>query len=120
MIDKRTIQKAKELELAVPDGGFSDDFINSIKSICSQYDGLQSAYLVLKKEDDDICFLFGFQFGEAYQQNDLSIKNIMNDILGLFEEGMAFEGVCLGNNTKLKRAIEEITEPFFIELNCSK
>ncbi|WP_133138118.1 enhanced serine sensitivity protein SseB C-terminal domain-containing protein [Legionella rowbothamii] len=114
MIDKRTIQKSKEVELAVPDEGFSDDFINSIKSICSQYDGLQSAYLVLKKEDDDICFLFGFQFGETYQENDLLINNIMNDILDLFEEDMAFEGVCLGNNIQLKRAIEEITEAFFI------
>lgn len=120
MINKKTIQKSKELELAVPDEGFSGDFINSIKSICSQYDRLQSAYLVLKKEDDDICLLFGFQFDETSQENDLLINYIMNDILGLFEENMAFEGVCLENNTKLKRAIEEITEPFFIGSNCSK
>ena len=112
MIDKRTIQKSKELELAVPDEGFSDDFINSIKKICSQYVSLLSAYLVIKKEDKDICFLFGFEFGETLKDNELLINNIMNDILGLFQEDMAFEGVSLRENARLKKAIEKLTEPF--------
>lgn len=114
MIDKRTIQESTELELAVPDEGFSDEFINSIKTICSQYTNLESAYLVLKKQGEDICFLFGFQFGASDLDEGHLINNIMNDILGLFEIDMAFEGVSLRENTRLKEAIEKLTTPFFI------
>lgn len=113
MIDKRTLHKSKEIQLTVPDEEFSENFISALHNICIKYESLQSAYLVLKKEDDDICFLFGFQFDESHQETDRLLENMMSNILDLFEENMAFEGVCLSKNTNLKRAIDEITEPFF-------
>lgn len=115
MIDKRTISKTKKLELAIPDMGFSNDFIISIRKICSKYDRLKSSYLVLKKEEgEDVCFLFGFEFDEEQLESYLKIENIMTEILELFEEDLVFEGICLNENVKLKDAIMKITEPFFL------
>ncbi len=62
MLKKEKLNKSTEIDLAIPDSGFSPDFIDALSSICLNYDGVFEGYLVLKKEDDDVSLLLGLLF----------------------------------------------------------
>lgn len=109
------LNKSAQIEIALPENGFSRDFINALSDLCLKIDDLSESYLVLKKTDDDVSLLFGFLFEEdiASAVIESSMKNIMENILDLFSDDMPIDGIYLNDNDQLHKAMQSITSPFF-------
>lgn len=115
MLEKKTLDKSTQVELATPDSGFSQDFIDMLSGICSKYENLLESYLVLKKQGEEVSLLFGLLFVDSslLEEQELTVQNIMTEILDLFSDEMTIETICLNNNDQLKQAMESMTSPFY-------
>jgi len=62
MLEVKTLAESTQVELALPDSGFSKIFIDSLFNICLKYESLHEGYLVLKKQEEEVSLLFGLLF----------------------------------------------------------
>ena len=115
MLEEKKLNKATQIDLALPDKGFSSEFINSLSNVCTKYDGVAESYLVLKKQDEDVSLLLGLLFFDtiSFSEQEQVIQNIMSEVVSLFSDEIIIEAICLNNNAQLKEAIKSIDSPFY-------
>jgi hypothetical protein len=117
MLEKKKLNKSVQIDLALPDSGFSPEFTNSLSNICAKYSGLSESYLVLKKEGEDVSLLLGLLFDDSIspKEQEQVIQNIMTEVVGLFSDEIIIEAICLNNNNQLKETIMAIDSPFYLK-----
>ena len=115
MLEKKKLTESTEIELALPENGFSSDFVDALSDICSKHDVLTEGYLVLKKENEDVSLLLGLLFFDNYPLNkqEQDIQNIMQEVTDLFSDEMIVEAISLNNNRQLNRTMKSIGSPFY-------
>lgn len=115
MLEKIILNKSTEVDLALPDDGFSPDFISALSGVCSENKSLSEGYLVLKKEGEDISLLLGLVFFDHIpnEQQEASLEDIMTKTADLFSDEISIEAICLNNNTQLKQAITSMDSLFY-------
>lgn len=115
MIESYTLSQSTKIQLALPNNGFSKEFIEPLITICSKYEKLFESYLVLKMQAEGTALLFGFLFFDDASSKDqeLSIQNIMTDLLSLFSDGIDIVAICLNDNDQLMQSIQSMTPPFY-------
>lgn len=118
VVEKRVIAESMAIELAVPDGGFSKDFVSSLTEICAGYSFLDEGYVLLKRSGGEVslflCFMCKSGFGA--DEIDTALGRLTEDVVSLFSESMAIEVVCLNGQQKLTEAVRKTAAPFFREL----
>jgi hypothetical protein len=116
MIERITLDSSMTIELAMPKGGFSDDFLSAVREKLAKCEGLDFAYVLLKKvEQDDsaifFCFMFRDGVGPAIAES--RIASSMGDISSLFADKVALDAVCLNGRADLLTAVQSVGEPAF-------
>jgi len=115
MLDKNELASSTELEIAIPENGFSTELIEALYGICAKQKILLEAYLVLKKVDEDVSLLLGLLFSgtNTIDQQEQEIQLILSEVTNLFSDGLAVDAICLNLHTQLKESIISVTSPFY-------
>lgn len=115
MLEKKRLNKSTEIDLAIPDSGFSPEFTDSLSNICLKYDGIAKSYLVLKRENEDVSLLLGLLFFDniSPKEQEQVIQNIITETVDLFSDEIIIEAICLNNNNQLKETMMSIDSPFY-------
>ena len=115
MLDKKVLASSTELEIAIPEGGFSTELIEALYSICVKQKILLEAYLVLKKVEDDVSLLLGLLFSDAnpIRQQEQTVQMILSEVTDLFLDDLTVDAICLNQHNQLKETIISVTAPFY-------
>ena len=116
MVKKIILDSSTAIELAMPKGGFSEDFLFAVREVLAECEGLDSAYVLLKKvENDDAAIFFCFQFKNSVAPSlvDARIARSMESISSLFSDEVTLDATCLNGRHELLAAVLSIAGPIF-------
>lgn len=111
------LNKDAEYEIALPEDGFDEEFLNDVRTILESHFILR-AYLALnltKRNPNDICLLFGLVYVENFSrlERDNSNKTVLNDIINLFNEKITVNVFDLTDDKRVESQFVVLTEPFY-------
>jgi hypothetical protein len=115
MLEKKELSSSTELEIAIPESGFSTELIEALYSICTKQKNLLEGYLVLKKVDEDVSLLLGLLFSDtnSINQQEQAIQMIVLEVADLFSDDLTVDAICLNQHNQLKQSIMSATSPFY-------
>jgi len=115
MSSQEILSETKEVELALPENGFSSDFLNDLVNFCALQGKLMEAYITMKKNDEDISLFFSFLFESEVSKEDQnnSVGKIMEKIILLFKDQVSIDAVSLNGKEQLIAVLRSVTAPYF-------